>query len=185
MRNSIPIVNIIMPTLVFWAVYRLSGILPAVMVSIFISAGSVFYAYIKKKQLSNTQVLGLVGLILSGVSITFSGNEKFYYIPALISNIVLFGFMIALTIRGKSVFLYLAEDFQVKALQNIPEQDVFILNYLWLAFFFLKCASKIIGLVYLDFGKLYWLVFLLGDPAMLIVIGISVLFIRKKVKKTP
>lgn len=181
MKKISPIMNIIIPTITFWFCYRLFGLLPAVFISALVSLVTILQAYTKKKQVSNTQILGLVGLILSGISIVLSGNEKLYYIPALISNIVSLSFMVVLTIKRKSVFLYLAKDFQIKSLQHISEQDVIILNYLWMFFFFLKCISKIAGLIYLDFEKMYWLVFFLGDPAMLIVAGISVIYIMRKV----
>lgn len=181
MKKISPIMNIIIPTIAFWICYRLFGLLPAMIISILISLVTVLQAYTKKKQVSNTQIIGLVGLILSSISIVLSGNEKLYYIPALISNIVLLSFMVVLTIKRKSVFLYLAKDFQIKSLQHISEQDVLSLNYLWMCFFFLKCISKIAGLIYLDFEKMYWVVFFLGDPAMLIVVGISVIHIKRNV----
>lgn len=182
MKKLSPLLNILIPTFSFWVCYKLLDILPAIMFSVLISLFMILQGYIKKKQISNTQIIGLVGLILSGISIILSDNEKLHYVPALISNIVLLSYMVVLTIKKKSVLLYLAKDFKIKSLQNITEKDALNLNYLWICFFLLKCISKIVGLIYLDFETLYWVVFFLGDPAMILVVGVSSIFIMRKVK---
>lgn len=55
------------------------------------------------------------------------------------------------------------------------------LNLLWLAFFCLKIFVKIAGLVLLDYDKLYLLTFLMGDPALLLVVLLTVLIIKKNI----
>lgn len=47
-------------------------------------------------------------------------------------------------------------------------------------FFCLKIFVKIAGLVLLDYDKLYLLTFLMGDPALLLVVLLTVLIIKKK-----
>ena len=42
----------------------------------------------------------------------------------------------------------------------------------------MKILTKVMGILYLDFEKLYWLVFLMGDPAMVLVVVISIVIIR-------
>lgn len=180
MKKLQPAFNLVIPTILFWMIYQLLGILPAIFVSVLFGVASIIRSFIKKETVSNTQILGLLGLLLSGISITLSGNEKLYYVPALASNFILLGLMIVLTWKKKSVFLYLAKDFHVPSLEAISEKEILALNYLWMLFFFLKCMSKIIGLLYLDFDKLYWIVFLLGDPATICVVALSVIYITRK-----
>ena len=45
-------------------------------------------------------------------------------------------------------------------------------------FFGCKILTKMIGIIYLDFHKLYWLVFLMGDSAMVFMIAVSIIIIR-------
>lgn len=180
MKKLYPILNLILPTVIFWAVYKLFGMLPATFLSLLVSLSNSVLHYLKDKEISNTQVLGLVGLVLSGVSISLSGNEKWYYVPPLANNIVLFVFLLILAVRRKSVFLYLAKDFHIKSLEQIEEREILGLNYLWLFFFLVKCITKIAGLLFLDFEKMYWLVFFMGDPAMILVALISAGYIRSK-----
>ncbi len=49
--------------------------------------------------------------------------------------------------------------------------------------FSIKIISKVLGMLYLDFEKLYWLVFLLGDPMTCAVILLSIYMVRKQYKK--
>lgn len=47
------------------------------------------------------------------------------------------------------------------------------------SFFALKILSKLLGLLFLDFKRLYWLVFLLGDPMTVLVVALTAYFINK------
>ena len=179
-RWVIPIINIVLPALLFYVLYRTAGILP----SIFISAGYSLIVLVRQKaktgSVKNTQILGLVSLLASGPAIYFSGEEKFYYIPSLVTNVVLLIFMLLLSGRGKSVLHFLAKDFEIRSLSRIPEKNMLRINLVWIVYYALKIIAKLLGLLYLDFQKLYWLVFLLGDPMTLLAILLSVFLIRRQ-----
>ena len=174
----ITLVNMILPTLIFFVVYKLWGIIPAIAFSTLCSVISIVVAAIRDK-VKNSQVIGLLGLVSSAVAIYFTGEEKFYYIPALIENIIFLGFMIYLCARRKSIFHFILKDFEIDSLQCIPEDRLMNVNIVWLVFFVLKIVSKTIGIFYLDFKQLYWLVFILGDPMTIVAVVISVVLIRR------
>ncbi len=88
------------------------------------------------------------------------------------------GVLSVLLIQKKSVLHYLTKDFEIAAIEQIPQENMRLLNVIWLLFFGCKIMVKIIGIIYLDFHKLYWLVFLMGDPAMVLMIVVSVIIIR-------
>lgn len=174
--------NMVVPSLLFYVVYRLWGILPAIIVSAVFAVGNLVVSALRGK-VKNTQVLGLLGLIGSFVAIYFTGEEKYYYVPSLLMNVIFLGFMVWLCLRRKSVFHYIAKDFEVAALEAVPEERLMSVNFLWIVFFCLKILAKILGLLYLNFKALYWLVFLFGDPLTIVVIVLSVVMIRNEMKK--
>ena len=177
-RLILPIFNLILPTILFYWIYQCLGIISATVFSILICGISLFVQYHKTRKIANTAVLGLLGLIASAIAIYFTGNEKFYYVPALAINVITFVFLCILSIRKKSVLHYLAKDFEIAAVKQLPEENLGLLNLIWLLFFGCKILTKIIGIVYLDFSRLYLLVFLMGDPAMVCMIIISIIMIR-------
>lgn len=178
MKKIFPIINLILPTIVFYWIYRCQGIISAAIFSVLISGVSLAVQYYKTKKIANTAVMGLLGLIISSISIYFTENEKFYYVPALAMNMITFIFLCILSIKKKSVLHYLAKDFEIAVIKQVPENDLGLLNLLWLLFFGCKILTKITGILYLDFTRLYWLVFLMGDPAMVCMIIISIIFFR-------
>ena len=177
-RVIVTLVNIILPSLMFYAAYKLWGIIPAIAVSTLYSIISIIVSAIRDKA-KNSQVIGLLGLVGASVAIYFTGEEKFYYIPALIMNIVYLGFMIYLCARKKSIFHFILKDFEIDYLQCIPEDRVMNVNIIWLVFFALKIISKVIGILWLDFKQLFWLVFILGDPMTIVAVVLSVILIRR------
>ncbi|MCM1569430.1 MAG: septation protein IspZ [Roseburia sp.] len=178
MKKIFPIMNLIFPTILFYWIYRCWGIIAATIFSVLISGLSMAVQYYKVKKIANTAVIGLLGLMISSITIYFTGNEKFYYVPALTMNMITFIFLCILSIKKKSVLHYLAKDFEIVAIKQLPEKDLGLLNLIWLLFFGCKILTKMIGIVYLDFARLYWLVFLMGDPAMVCMIIISIIIIR-------
>ena len=177
----------ILPTLIFFVVYKFWGILPAIAFSTLCSLITIVVSAIIGK-VKNSQIIGLLGLLSSAIAIYFSGEEKFYYVPALIENIIFLGFMIYLCIQRKSIFHFILKDFEIDSLQSIPEDQLMSVNIIWLIFFALKIISKTVGILYLDFKQLYWLVFILGDPMTIVAVVLSVILIRKSfvfAKKTP
>ena len=183
----ITLVNMILPTLIFFVVYKFWGILPAIAFSTLCSLITIVVSAIIGK-VKNSQIIGLLGLLSSAIAIYFSGEEKFYYVPALIENIIFLGFMIYLCIQRKSIFHFILKDFEIDSLQSIPEDQLMSVNIIWLIFFALKIISKTVGILYLDFKQLYWLVFILGDPMTIVAVVLSVILIRKSfvfAKKTP
>ena len=172
------IINMIIPSLIFYIVYRRWGIIPAVVMSGAICFGNILISAVKRR-VKNTHILGLMGLLTSTIAIHFTGQEKYYYIPSLIENFFFLGFMIYLCYRHKSVLHYIAKDFEIESLHKIPEHRMMNVNYLWLAFFSLKIIAKIAGLIYLNFNMLYWLVFIMGDPMTIVTIVLSIVIIRR------
>lgn len=170
--------NMLIPAVLFYAVYHVAGIIPAVVVSLAYSLVSVIYSKCKESRVKNSQIIGILGLIGSAAAILFTGEEKLYYLPSIIENMIFLGFMIVLSVRRKSVLHYLAKDFSIQSLEQIPEESMFSVNALWMIYFVLKIVSKIVGILYLDFRKLYWVVFFLGDPMTILVVILSVILIR-------
>ncbi|MDE6829036.1 MAG: septation protein IspZ [Lachnospiraceae bacterium] len=173
-----PIGDLFLPAVLFYVIYNAVGIIPAVMVSLLYSFGSVIYSKYKGNAIKNSQTIGILGLLSSAAAIIFTGDEKLYYVPSLFGNTLFLGFMAVLSVRRKSVLHYLAKDFDIKSLQVIPEEKMLRINLVWILYFALKIISKLAGILYLDFNKLYWLVFILGDPMTILVIVISVILIR-------
>ena len=173
--------NIFLPTLAFYACYYLFGLLPAIIISILYSLAVLLFCLCKTKKLRSSQLMGLFGLTASGLAVFFTGYSNFYYVPALFNNLVLTFMMLTLALRKRSILHYLARDFEIKALSSVPETLVLGLNYVWMAYFLLKILSKLLGIFFLDFDKLYWLVFWLGDPAAILLVIFSIWFIRRKI----
>lgn len=178
-----PLGNMVIPALLFYAAYHVAGIIPAMVISPVYSLFSIVYARFRYNRVNNSQIIGILGLICSAVAILFTGEEKLYYIPALIQNIIWLGFAIALSIQRKSIYHFLAKDFEIASLKQIPEENMLSINILWIVFFVLKILSKIAGIMFLDFHTLYWVVFLLGDPMTILVIVLSVILIRIRCSK--
>ncbi len=172
------LLNLVIPSLTFYAAYKLWGIIPAVAVSMFFCIFSISVSAVRGK-IKNTQILGMLGLLASAAAIHFTGNEKYYYIPSLIENIVFLGFFIFLSARHKSVLHYIAKDFDIRSLQVIPEHHLMNVNIVWMVFFSLKIIVKIAGIVCLNFETLYWLVFIMGDPMTIAAVVLSVVLIRR------
>ena len=173
-----PASNLVLPTVLFYVFYHTAGIISAIVISLAYSVGSVLYTKYKEHQVKNSQIVGILGLAASAGAIIFTGEEKLYYLPSIIENMIFLGFMIVLSVRHKSVLHYLAKDFGIAALEQIPEESMFSVNALWMAYFALKIVSKIAGILYLDFRMLYWIVFLLGDPMTIVVVMASIYLIR-------
>lgn len=178
MRWIVPLGNMVIPAILFYGVYRVAGIIPAVIISLTYSLISVIYSKLKNHAVKNSQIIGILGLVSSAVMILFTGEEKLYYIPAIIQNVGFLGFIVALSLQKKSVLHFLAKDFEIESLKQVPEENMFSINVVWIVYFALKILSKIAGILYLDFNTLYWVVFLLGDPMTILMIILSVILIR-------
>lgn len=175
-----PLCNLVLPAVLFYIFYHAAGIIPAIVISLVYSVGSVLYTKYKDHKVKNSQIVGIIGLAASAAAIVFTGEEKLYYLPSIIENMIFLGVMIVLSVRHKSVLHYLAKDFEIAVLEQIPEESMFSVNALWMAYFALKIVSKFLGILYLDFKMLYWIVFLLGDPMTIVVVMASVYLIRAR-----
>ncbi len=173
-----PLCNIVIPAGLFYAAYHIAGILPAIMISLVHCVLSVIHAKSKTNQVKNSQIIGFLGLVGSAAAILCTGEEKLYYVPSMIENVIFLGFMIVLSVRRKSVLHYFARDFDIQSLEQVPEEQMFSINAIWMAYFLLKIISKMFGILYLNFRELYWVVFLLGDPMTILVVILSIIFIR-------
>ena len=178
MRYIKPIINMVLPTAIFYAVYKILGILPAILLSLAIHIVAISIQYKKEQSIANTQVLGLLGGIFSALTIINGGSEKFTFVPALVQNIVMSVFFIYLTLRKKSVIHYLLKDFGIKSFEKVEEEKLLPVNLIWTTFFLLKIAAKILGMIWLDYDKLYWIVFLMGDPAFVVVVIVTILIVH-------
>lgn len=83
-----------------------------------------------------------------------------------------------MSVRNKSILHYLAKDFGIRSLEQIPVSDMKSINVIWIIYFVLKIIVKLVGILYLDFNMLYWIVFFQGDPMMILMIVISGVLIR-------
>lgn len=178
-----PLGNMLIPAVVFNIVYNTMGIIPAIVISLVCSLFSVIYFKIKNKDIKNSQIIGMLGLAVSAAAIIFSGDEKLYYVPSIFQNMLLLGFTVTLSLKHKSILHYLAKDFEIRSLERIPEEDMKSINIIWIIYFALKMIIKIVGILYLDFNILYWIVFLQGDPMMILMIILSSILIRVQYAK--
>lgn len=178
-----PLCNIFIPAILFYAVYHAAGIIPAVIISAAYSSLSIIYSKLRNNTVKNSSIIGILGLISSAVMILFAGEEKLYYVPSIIQNILFLGFTVVLSIQRKSILHYLTKDFEIESLKRVPEESMFSVNVIWIMYFMLKILVKILGILYLEFNALYWIVFLLGDPMTIIVVILSVILIRKHTKQ--
>jgi len=175
------IIYILAPLVVFYFVYWLFGIFPAIIFSGALSVFGILHDLARKKSVALTKIYVIVGLAFSFAAIYFTGNEKLYYVPALVGNVAFAGFIAALTARGKSVLHLAVKDFDIESIKDIDERTLRPLNLLWLAFFSVKAAIKVIGIMWLDFSTLYWMVFIFGDPMTVVFAGYSVYFVNRKI----
>ncbi len=178
-----PLGNMLIPAVVFNILYNIIGIIPAITGSVLYSLFSVIYSKMKGSGIKNSHIIGIFSLIVSAVSIIFTGDEKAYYIPSIVQNMIFLGFATALSIRHKSILHYFAKDFEIRSLERIPEVGMMSVNIIWIIYFALKIIVKIAGIMYLDFNTLYWVVFLQGDPMMVLMVIISGILIRVQFDK--
>ncbi|SDA62094.1 Protein of unknown function [Lachnospiraceae bacterium G11] len=185
MKKTLRVIsNMVLPSLLFFVIYKVLGVIPAMVLSGVVSVGRLVVS-LKQGNVKNSQVLGFLGLVGSAVTIIFTGNEKYYYAPALIQNVILLTLFVIMCMRHKSVLHYMAKDFDVKALKEVPEERMMNVNLLWIAFFVLKIISKTLAIFKLDFQTSYWLIFILGDPMTIIVVILSIWMIRRSFAKNP
>lgn len=173
-----PVINLFLPTLLFYAVYGWGGILAALLVSMAGSVLALFWTRHREGKFSNTQVLGLVSGVISVIAIVCGKDSRLLFLPSLVQNVVLLLFFIVLSLQKKSVLHYLVKDFPIKTFEKVPEEKLLLLNLVWILFFVLKILSKAAGMLWLDFELTYWLVFLLGDPAMVVMVLLSAVIIK-------
>lgn len=178
MRYVKPIRNMLLPSLLFYAAYKITGLFPALIISLVLNALILFGRYLKEHYIANTQIIGILGGVFSAITVGAGGNEKWTFVPALAQNVIMAIFFAALTAKKKSVVHYLAKDFRVRGLENRKEERLMPVNIIWLVFFFLKIAVKAAGILFLEYDRLYWLVFLMGDPAFILVVILSAAIIR-------
>lgn len=179
-KSAVQLLSLVLPAALFYAGYALWGLLPAMAGSMVVSFSWMAFRLAKGRRISRTQVFGLAGLVLSFVAVLFTGNEKLSFVSGLINNGCLALFAAVLTLRRRSLLHYVLKDFDLSALRAAPEEDFLHLNAVWLGFFTLKVAAKLIGLAALDYRALYWMVFLLGDPMTLLLAGYSIHAVRKR-----
>ncbi len=125
--------NILLPTLLFYVCYKAWGVVPAAFISMGYSAAAMLLSWIRKKEVGNTQVFGIVASLGAAFVIACTGEGKYYYVPALIQNAVLLAFMLALSIRRKSVLHFLAKDFKIPSLSTVPEDSMLGVSIIWIA----------------------------------------------------
>lgn len=178
MKYVKPLIYLILPTVLFYGLYESLGMLPAMGISVLYSAVSMLMNWKKSGSVANTQVLGGLSNVLAIIAIAFGGSEKLMFVPALVQNVILMVFFIILSLQKKSVVHYIVKDFDSKAFANVPEEKMLPLNIAWIVFFALKILSKAAGIFLLDFKLAYWLIFLLGDPAMAVMVLGSLAVIR-------
>lgn len=138
---------------------------------------------VKVKKITNSSVIGGIALLFQIISSFLAGYEKLYYVPALLQNGVVMLLLIAMCVKKQSIFLYMVKDLKIALFESMKDQDVMDLNYIWIGYCLLKILSKVVGLVTLDFVTLYWIVFALGDPLNILLLVISYICVKRKVKK--
>lgn len=170
----------VVPILLFYLLYRLVGILPAIVVSGALSLGIVLYHLVRKQKVTLPQIIGLVCVALSFVSVYFSDNDNLYFLPMLLNNVVLAVIAIVLTARRQSVVHFVMRDFGIDWLDDTDPADYMRLNYIWIALQSAKVLMKVLGMLFMDFDALYWLVFLFGDPSTIAYILYCSWYVRKR-----
>lgn len=171
-----------LPSFILYVIYELGGILWMLLFSGLYSVMNYLQGKKNKASISHTQAIGFVVMIWSVIAIIFTDNEKLYYIPALAGNVLVLLGIMYLTLKRKSIVCYINEDFRFEGLNRIEDNEIMIINILWGSYFVIKILFKIVGMLFLEFEKLYWGAFLLGDPATIVMLMISYYIIQKKTK---
>ena len=180
-RNNIKqITYMLLPAVTFYICYLFINILYATAIAALIATGVIVFNLAKHRKVANTQLLGLLSLLLSFAAVYNTGNENLYFVPSIISNFITASLIFILTMKRKSVLHYAVKEFDSQFLESVDERDVIMLNYLWIAFFVLKMVARTIGVLWLDFSVVYWVSFTLGDPMNVAVVALSIFYIRKK-----
>lgn len=174
------IIRMITPSVLFLVLYKLLGLQLSVLITCTISFLLLLWDTFKEKRITNSAIIGVIGLAFQVVSAFCVGYEKLYYVPALVQNCVIMFLVLSLCIQSKSIFLYVVKDFDFKIFQKMNDAELLPLNYLWVAYCLLKVLSKVIGMVALDFISMYWVVFLFGTPLNLITIALSYFYVKRK-----
>lgn len=169
-----------MPSILFLVLYKFLGLQLSVLITCVISFLLLLLDAFKEKRITNSAIIGAIGLGFQVVSSFCVGYEKLYYVPALVQNCVIMLLVLSLCIQSKSVFLYVVKDFNFKIFKKMSDEELLPLNYLWAAYCLLKILTKVIGMVALDFISMYWVVFLFGTPLNLITIVLSYFYIKRK-----
>ena len=176
------IVRMMAPSVLFLVLYKFLGLQLSVLITCTISFLLLLLDVFKEKRITNSAIIGSIGLAFQVVSAFCVGYEKLYYVPALVQNCVILFLVLSLCIRSKSVFLYVVKDFDFKIFKKMSDEELLPLNYLWVAYCLLKILAKVIGMVALDFISMYWVVFLFGTPLNLITIVLSYFYVKRKLK---
>ncbi|WP_026505676.1 DUF3159 domain-containing protein [Butyrivibrio sp. NC3005] len=176
-------VRMLVPSILFFLIYYFCGLKLAIIISSMSGVLLLFIDIAKEKDVNNSNIIGLIGLLFQIISSFCSGYEKLYFIPALIQNFIVMIGMLILCRNSKSVFLYIVKEFDFKVFRNVKDEEVLRLNYLWIAYCFLKIVSKLIGIYNLAFVSLYWVVFIFGTPLNIFVIIVSFFYVKNKCRR--
>ncbi len=173
------LVFLLLPTILFFVCYSVWGILPAVIISGAVSFLVAIFTFIRTRKLPGSQLIGILGMIISFAAIYFTGNDKYYFLTPLVSNCILVIVAFILTIRKKSIFHLVAKPFKLPQIADIPESAFLSLNVMWLVALVVKTLSKLLGVLLLDFKTIYWIAYVLSDPLTVVLLIVSVYLVRR------
>ena len=124
------IVRMMAPSVLFLVLYKFLGLQLSVLITCAISFLLLLLDVFKEKRITNSAIIGTIGLAFQVVSAFCVGYEKLYYVPALVQNCVIMFLVLSRCIRSKSVFLYVVKDFDFKIFKEMSDEELLPLNYL-------------------------------------------------------
>lgn len=161
---------ILLPFSVFYYLYHRDGLLPAGVAAVAISAATVLYDWVRSRRFPVSRGCGLLGIGLSVLTAVLSSNEKLYFVPQLISNLAFLVLFVALAVKKKNIFPRVGAEMGVAIPEDIDKDSLNAVNRVWIVYYALKIAVKLVGLFAWKFSVLYLVTFLLGDPTTCVLV---------------
>jgi len=151
---------------IFFAVFKVYGIYPAIASAILLYGGQLAFLYLKFKKVEKLQVVTFLSvLILGGASLFFQNELFFKWKPSVIYWLIASAILIGQAIRRKPSL----EGLLSKSIE-LPPQVWYRLDYAWASFFALLGAVNIV--VAYQFTTSVWVYFKLFGT-----LGAFILFI--------
>ena len=164
-NKSLEILKSLISTFIFILLYKYLPFKVAVIIGVLYGALFYIHKYIKYRRFESFDVVVIAGLIVQLLLSFISKNKMVYFIYPIISNLVYATIFAVSLIRKKDVASYLAKDMCRDKETYVTLLPAFRrITFLWLGFFLLKAFIGALGIFYLSFERIYWILWIIGTP---------------------